>query len=54
MVLRNEPLLHLFNGDVGLLLPDAAGTLGAVFPGPQDGLPRWLPLARLMRSSCLR
>lgn len=47
MVLRNEPQLGLFNGDVGLLLPDAAGTLGAVFPGPEGGAPRWLPLARL-------
>ncbi len=47
MVLRNEPLLGLFNGDVGLLLPDAAGALGAVFLGPEGGAPRWLPLARL-------
>ena len=47
MVLRNEAMLGLFNGDIGLLLPDASGALGAVFPDPQGGTPRRLPLARL-------
>ncbi|OYU93168.1 MAG: hypothetical protein CFE45_21240 [Burkholderiales bacterium PBB5] len=27
MVLRNDPVLRLFNGDIGLTLPDAHGTL---------------------------
>ena len=47
MVLRNEAMLGLFNGDIGLLLPDASGALAAVFPDPQGGTPRRLPLARL-------
>ncbi|MEF7616549.1 exodeoxyribonuclease V subunit alpha [Aquincola sp. MAHUQ-54] len=32
MVLRNDPLRRLFNGDVGLVLPDAEGALQAWFP----------------------
>lgn len=35
MVLRNDPVLKLFNGDIGIALPDAAGELSVVFPdGP--------------------
>jgi exodeoxyribonuclease V alpha subunit len=35
MVLRNDPVLKLFNGDIGIALPDAAGVLSVVFPvGP--------------------
>lgn len=45
MVLRNDPLLRVFNGDIGLVLPDPAdGRLKCCFPGE---VPRWLPLARL-------
>jgi len=47
MVVRNDALLRLFNGDIGLVLPDPAdGSLKACFPGETAG-PRWIPLARL-------
>lgn len=47
MVVRNDPLLRLFNGDIGLVLPDPAqGGLAACFPGG-GGAPRRIPLARL-------
>lgn len=32
MVLRNDPILKLFNGDIGIVLPDASGTLMVYFP----------------------
>jgi exodeoxyribonuclease V alpha subunit len=32
MVLRNDYVLKLFNGDVGIVLPDASGTLMVYFP----------------------
>ena len=32
MVLRNDYVLKLFNGDVGIVLPDASDTLMVVFP----------------------
>jgi exodeoxyribonuclease V alpha subunit len=49
MVVSNDPLLHLYNGDIGLALPDPAdGILKACFPGDQTGtVPRWISLARL-------
>lgn len=49
MVVSNDPLLHLYNGDIGLALPDPAdGILKACFPGAQAGnAPRWISLARL-------
>jgi exodeoxyribonuclease V alpha subunit len=47
MVLRNDGLLGLFNGDLGLLLPGPDGSLGAVFPAADDGAPRWLPALHL-------
>jgi exodeoxyribonuclease V alpha subunit len=34
MVLRNDYVLSLFNGDVGIALPDASGALHIHFPGP--------------------
>ena len=45
---RNDPTLRLFNGDVGLILPDteAAGELRAFFPDGEGGVRRVLP-ARL-------
>jgi exodeoxyribonuclease V alpha subunit len=47
MVLRNDPLLRLFNGDIGLVLADPGdGTLTACFAGIGDGLRR-VSLARL-------
>lgn len=45
MVLRNDPLLRVFNGDIGLLLTDPQdGHIKAVFPGEPL---RWIPLRRL-------
>jgi exodeoxyribonuclease V alpha subunit len=48
MILQNEYHLGLFNGDMGLLLPDpqAGGELRAYFPGPQ-GVARRIHPARL-------
>ena len=43
MVLRNDPLLKLFNGDIGIALP-AAGTLGGE-GGSADELLVWFPEA---------
>lgn len=53
MVVRNDPLLRLYNGDIGLALPDPAdGSLKVCFAGKGDGddasfAPRWIPFARL-------
>lgn len=45
MVLRNDPLLRVFNGDIGLLLTDPAdGGRKVAFPGEKM---RWIPLFRL-------
>jgi exodeoxyribonuclease V alpha subunit len=46
MVLRNDYVLKLFNGDVGLALPDAHGELQVHFPRP-DGTFRAVAPARL-------
>ena len=48
MVLRNDPALKLFNGDIGITLPDPAadGALRVFFPAP-DGAWRALAPARL-------
>jgi len=48
LILRNDPQLKLFNGDVGLLLPDreAGGEVRAFFLEADGGLRRLLP-ARL-------
>lgn len=35
MVLRNDYALGLYNGDIGLCLPDATGQLQVLFPGAQ-------------------
>jgi len=43
MVLRNDPLLKLFNGDIGIALP-AAGTLGGE-GGSASELLVWFPEA---------
>lgn len=49
MVVKNDALLRLFNGDIGLVLPDPAdGKLKACFPDAAGaGAPRRIPLARL-------
>jgi exodeoxyribonuclease V alpha subunit len=45
MITRNDYNLKLFNGDIGLLLPDAdSGEPRACFPGPDDTLRKFLPL----------
>ena len=46
MVLRNDPLLKLFNGDIGIALPDAQGRLRVHFAAADGGF-RALPVARL-------
>jgi exodeoxyribonuclease V alpha subunit len=46
MVLRNDYLLGLFNGDVGIALPDASGELAVRFPMPGGGF-RAVPIARM-------
>jgi exodeoxyribonuclease V alpha subunit len=46
MVTKNDPLLRVFNGDIGLALTDPGdGELKACFP-LDDGF-RWIPFARL-------
>jgi exodeoxyribonuclease V alpha subunit len=50
MVVRNDALLRLYNGDIGLALPDPAdGALRVCFPGdgPDGNEARWIPFARL-------
>ncbi|MDO9073023.1 MAG: exodeoxyribonuclease V subunit alpha [Rubrivivax sp.] len=37
MVLRNDHVLKLFNGDIGITLPDQNGTLVVVFPDASGG-----------------
>ena len=46
MITRNDYGLRLFNGDVGVLLPDGSGGLSACFPS-ERGEPRRLALSRL-------
>ena len=45
MVLRNDYVLKLFNGDIGIALP-AAGELVVMFPGTDGGV-RTVPIARM-------
>ncbi|MDP1654051.1 MAG: exodeoxyribonuclease V subunit alpha [Rhodocyclaceae bacterium] len=53
MVVKNDPLLRLFNGDIGLVLPDPVdSTLKVCFANTNAGdgasaQPRWIPFARL-------
>ncbi|MEW6514571.1 MAG: exodeoxyribonuclease V subunit alpha [Pseudomonadota bacterium] len=48
LVLRNDSLLRVFNGDIGLVLPDPAdGQLKACFPGTAENASRWISLSRL-------
>jgi exodeoxyribonuclease V alpha subunit len=45
MVTRNDYNLKLFNGDIGVVLPDAAsGEPRAFFPGPENEVRKFLPL----------
>ena len=45
MVTRNDYNLKLFNGDIGVILPDAAsGEPRAFFPGPDNEVRKFLPL----------
>lgn len=45
MVLRNDYVLKLFNGDIGIALP-AAGELAVLFPDTEKGV-RAVPIARM-------
>jgi len=45
MITRNDYTLKLFNGDIGIVLPDAAsGEPRAFFPGPENEVRKFLPL----------
>ncbi len=44
MVQRNDPVLQLFNGDIGITLPDGPGRLMVYFPAADGG---WRALAPL-------
>ena len=44
MVLRNDPGLKLFNGDIGITLPGADGTLQVFFSGTEGGFRAVAPL----------
>ncbi len=44
MVLRNDYVLKLYNGDTGIVLPDASGTLMAYFPEAGGGFRAVAPL----------
>jgi len=46
MVLRNDPVLELFNGDIGIVLPDANAALQVWFPDGMGGF-RAIPPVRL-------
>ena len=47
LITRNHHALELYNGDIGILMPDPDdGGLTAFFPGPTDAL-RKIPLFRL-------
>jgi exodeoxyribonuclease V alpha subunit len=37
MVLRNDPVLRLFNGDIGIVLPDTSGVMQVYFPDEAGG-----------------
>ena len=47
MITRNDYGLRLFNGDIGILLPDGSGALSVCFIVDPSGEPRRLALARL-------
>ena len=46
MVLRNDYVLKLFNGDIGLALPDGTGELAVFFPDGENGFRR-VPVVRM-------
>ena len=45
MVLRNDPALKLFNGDIGITLPGPDGALRVLFPAGADGAGAWRAIA---------
>ena len=44
MVLQNDAALRLFNGDIGITLPDAQGSLAVYFPAADGGFRAVAPL----------
>ena len=44
MVLRNDYVLRLFNGDIGITLPDASGELMVFFPDAGSGFRAFAPV----------
>ena len=45
MVLRNDPALKLFNGDIGITLPGPDGAPRVLFPAGGDGAGAWRAIA---------
>jgi exodeoxyribonuclease V alpha subunit len=43
-VLRNDPVLKLFNGDIGITLPAAGGAMMVFFPAAEGGFRAVAPL----------
>ena len=44
LITRNDYNLRLFNGDIGVLLPDPQKGLRAYFAGPEQAVRDFLPL----------
>ena len=44
MVLRNDPVLKLYNGDIGIVLPDAGNVLMVYFPDSEAGFRSVAPI----------
>jgi exodeoxyribonuclease V alpha subunit len=44
MITRNDPGIGLYNGDIGLLLPDREGRLRAWFAGPEGRFEKFSPI----------
>ena len=44
MVVRNDYNLGLFNGDIGVVLPNEMNELRAYFPGPDQGVRDFMPI----------
>ena len=44
MVIRNDYNLRLFNGDIGVVLPNASNELRACFAGPEQTIRDFMPI----------
>ncbi|MDH3394332.1 MAG: ATP-binding domain-containing protein, partial [Desulfobulbaceae bacterium] len=43
MITRNHPVLHLYNGDIGITMPDSMGRLRVFFAGADGSLRSFAP-----------